>query len=223
MNLFLQWWWSYPDTKKMDELFFSSMSGDKKMLYIPVAMVWGYTYEECFGYISWIAKDLWISREIVMCTDMYTLPDDLSAEYCGIYIWWGNTFKLLEQMRVSGAIDKIVSFMNDWWVVCWGSAWAIIFGKDIDTSPDMNIVWMHDTKGIDILGWFSLVCHYTWKEDKEIYVYGKYHGNDVIALQEKSGIHVYEWWIMVIGDDKAYMFTKSWTKKEYLPGDSIEM
>jgi hypothetical protein len=42
----------------MDMLFFQSLNPSKKLLYIPTAMVGGYSYAECYEYISYIIQEL---------------------------------------------------------------------------------------------------------------------------------------------------------------------
>jgi len=207
MNLFLQWGWSYPDTKEMDKLFFEKLDPKKKLLYIPTAMLGWVTYEECFWYISNIVADLDVDIEIEMFPYLDELLDVDFSNYSGVYIWWGNTFNLLYEIRKNWIDAKILKFIKEGWLVCGWSAWAIIFWKDINSADDANIVWLKNIFWFDMLKWATLWCHYQDKQKKEIMKYVNYHKNSVIALSENSWLYVDETWIKCIWEDKVTVYT----------------
>jgi peptidase E len=208
MNLFLQWWGSYPDTKEMDKLFFLWLDTNKKLMYIPTAMIGWFTYEECFWYVSNIVRDLWLDIEIDMFPYLDKLSDVDFSSYSWIYIWWGNTFHLLNEIKLNWIDKKLFEFINNWWNVCWWSAWAIIFWKDINSASDANIVWMKDTVWFNMLSWATLWCHYRDDHKNEIMKYVYNHKNIVIALTEKAWLLVDENWIKCIWEDKITVYTK---------------
>lgn len=207
MTLLLQWWWSYPETELMDKEFFLNLDTSKKLLYIPTAMIWSFTYEECYSYISGIVSALWISLVIDSCPDLDKLHDISISEYAWVYIWWGNTFKLLYEIRKSWVDKKLINFLNEWWLICWGSAWAILFGNNINTSPDANITNIKNVEWLNLVRNYSIRCHYQPKEEKQIVEYVKYHQCPVIALTERSGIKIVEDKIMSIGIDDVIVFS----------------
>jgi dipeptidase E len=207
MVLFLQWWWSYSDTKIMDSGFFWSLDISKKLLYIPTAMIWSFTYEECYSYILNIIDDLGLSIEVEMISDLQELSDTDLSHYSWVYIWGGNTFRLLYEIKKTNLDIKILKYLKDGGVVCGWSAWAIIFWNNINTSPDANIVNIKNIEGLDLVKWYSVRCHYNPIEEKQILEYIKYHNVSVIALTEKSGIKIIDDKIVFIWDDSV-VFSK---------------
>lgn len=208
MTLYLQWWWSYPETKIMDELFFNSLDKSKKILYIPTAMVWGYSYEDCYNYISNIIKSLWLTITIESVPNLDKLINVDFSQYGGIYIWWGNTFKLLHEIKKNGIDKKITDFLRAWWSVCWGSAWAIIFWNDIDVSEDADIIGDKNTNWLNLVKWATLWCHYKVSQKNEIVEYISSHSGVVIALKEKAWLLIEKESIKSVWEDVVVVYIK---------------
>lgn len=217
MTLFLQGWWSYPKTEIMDRKFFLKLDKSRKLLYIPTAMVWWYTYDECYEYISNITKSLWVYIKIESYPYLDKLKEINIKEYSWVYIWWGNTFKLLHEIKKNWIDDKLINFLKEWWLVCWWSAWAIIFWKNINTSQDANIVSITDISGMNLVKWLSVRCHYREKQKEEIKEYVKYNNINIIALPETSGIEIendlisiiWDWEVVLYGYDSVKIY-KPW-------------
>ena len=221
MTLFLQWWWSYPETKIMDVEFFTSLNASKKLLYIPTAMVGWFSYEECHEYIANIIKSLWLSIELETHPYLKDLKDTDFNGYSWIYIWGWNTFKLLYEIKKYWIDWKIRDFLKNWWKVCWWSAGAIIFWENINTAPDANIVWLKDVKWLCMMKGTSIWCHYTGEEEEEIKEYILHHSTNVIALSETTWLLIENNKIKTIGKWKVVYYSSS-DKKTYDINQIIE-
>lgn len=221
MALFLQWWWSYPETKKMDYEFFTSLDISKPLLYMPTAMVGWFSYEECHQYIENIIKSLWLSIELATYPYLKDLEDVDFSKYCGIYIWWWNTFKLLYEMKKHRVDKKVIKFLEGGWKVCWWSAGAIIFWENINTAPDANIVWLNDVQWLQMTNGTSIWCHYNGEQEEEIKEYILNHKIDVIALYETTWLIIEDKKIKTIGEWKVVYYSCI-NKKIYDINQTIE-
>lgn len=214
MALFLQWWWSYPETEIMDRAFFTSLDPSKELLYIPTAMVGGFSYEECYEYVTGIIKALWLSIEVAMYPSLKDLEQSDFNQYGWIYIWWWNTFKLLSEMRNHWIDRKVIDFLQSGGNICGGSAWAIIFWENINTAPDANIVWLHNVQWFRMTRNTSIRCHYQEKKEQQIQEYISHHHVDVIALSETTGLIIQNNLIKTVGEWKVIYYSST-SKKIY--------
>ena len=150
--------------------------------------------------------------------DMVKSSDELMnknfTDYACIYIGGGNTYKLLNNLKVSGAFDKIKKYLFDEnGIVYGGSAGAIIFGKDLDScnTDDENEIGLVDNTGFDMLNGYSLLCHYTSRELERTELSKKYllelsKVKPVYAIPEEDTIFVNDGKIEFIGSRPYYEF-----------------
>ena len=116
----------------------------KPCLYIPLAMEQE-KYADCYEWIKGELKNIDIPY-----IEMVKSADELVAknlnDFSVIFIGGGNTFKLLSDLKISGAFEKIKEYLNGEGVVFGGSAGAIIFGKDLEACrlDDINEVHLKD-------------------------------------------------------------------------------
>ena len=206
-NLFLQGGGSYPKTAGMDKLFFAKIDKDRPLLYLPMAMVGYFTFDQCYEYFATLARNF-TNQEIIMWNKIKN--EDLQ-QFGGIYIGGGNTFKLLQDIQNAEFSASLENYLINGGTVCGGSAGAIIFGKEISTSRDANIVHLKDTNGLNMLNGRSLWCHYKKQDDEEILQYSKNYGIDVIALEDQCGLVIAEGMITPIGN--IYVFSKTGKEK----------
>ncbi len=183
----------------------------KPLLYIPLAMERA-QYPGCF---SWIQDEL---REVkVPSIEMVTSADEIVQKeldaYCAVFIGGGNTFKLLYELKKSGAFDKIERFIERDGIVFGGSAGAIIFGHSLESCAlaDRNDVGLEDIAGYDILNGISLLCHYTNQtEEKQrestAYLTELSKRMPIIALPEEDTLFVNGETVETIGTKQFYHF-----------------
>lgn len=206
MKYFLQGGGSFPNSKAMDDLFFQNIPSEKKMLYIPIAMTGQFTFDQCLSYIEKLAGNYGFNN-IKMCTFLESLGDN-DLEECGsIYIGGGNTFKLLNEIKKNNFDKQLIEFLKKGGVVCGGSAGAIIFGKEISTSADANIVKLQDTSGLNIVDGHSIWCHYNPIHDEEIKTYVDAFSTPVIALPENGGLYLEGGELKSMGQEEVYIFS----------------
>lgn len=153
----------------------------KPLLYIPLAME-RETYPGC---LEWITGEL---ECLGMKIEMVHSGEELAGldffRFGGIFIGGGNTYKLLYELKESGAFLKLGEYLKVGGSVFGGSAGAIILGKDIGTCKyaDENLVGLSDTEGLDVLSGISLLCHYG-NEDEEI---TQRHTDHLLALSRQG-------------------------------------
>lgn len=168
--------------KQLDE-YFANYVGDKKILYIPVAM-YKIPYDDCENWFRKTYAKYKISN-IDVCTDLKKAPN--LSEYKAIFIGGGNTFKLLKEIKESNFDYALINYLKSGGFVYGGSAGAIIFGKTIETAnhADKNLVDLKDLNGINLLNGYDIWCHYNEKLDKKDILKLK---ENTIILYEESGI-----------------------------------
>ena len=194
--------------KKLNEIIDHS----KPILYIPLALEKN-RYDGC---LKWIKEEL-KSVDVPFIDMVYSAEEILEKnlnEYCAIFIGGGNTFKLLSELKESGAFFSVKKFIDGNGIIFGGSAGATILGYDINSClyTDSNIVNIKDTKGFDCLNGKSLAAHYT-NENREktkratdyLTQYSRVAG-PVIAIPEEITIFVDGEKIEFIGNKKSYYF-----------------
>ena len=112
----------------------------KPCLYIPLAME-PEKYDSCYEWITGELKNVNIPS-VEMVRSATELAAKRLMDYSMIYIGGGNTFKLLFDLKSSGAFHKIKEYLEQGGVVFGGSAGAIIFGEDLEACQidDANAV-----------------------------------------------------------------------------------
>ena len=210
--------------KKLNEI----IDHNKPILYIPLAMDENKNpYDGCY---EWIQKEL--SKVDFTYIDMARTFEELASkkleDYTALYIGGGNTYKLLYGLKQSKAFELIKTYIENNGIVIGGSAGAVIFGKDINTSMDSNDVNLTDTKGFDVLSGISILPHYINKkkelsdEENQIRINKitnkaiefSLSNGDIYAIPEEDAIYINGGNIEVIGTRKYYYFKKG-IREEY--------
>lgn len=188
------------------------IDNNKKILYIPFAWP-DSTYNGCLEFMTSELSDV-----DKLGIDMVRTPEELMnknfTDYACLYIGGGNTYKLLNDLKVSGAFDKIKKYLTDEnGIVYGGSAGAIIFGKDLDScnTDDDNGVGLIDNTGFNMIKGYSLLCHYTSREEDRTELSRQYLLNlsklkPIYAIPEEDTIFVDNGNIEVIGTRPYYEF-----------------
>lgn len=183
----------------------------KPCLYIPLAM----EQEQYAGCYEWIKDEL--KNVDIPYIEMVKSANELATknmnDFGMIFIGGGNTFKLLSDLKISGAFEKIREYLNSEGVIFGGSAGAIIFGKDLEACKldDINEVDLKEIDGFDILHGISILCHYTNQtvekdEKSKQYLLKVSKHRKVVALPEEVTLFVNGEDIEVIGNRPYYFF-----------------
>lgn len=193
--------------KKLNEV----IDNTKPILYIPLAME-SNLYDSCYEWINKELTDVEVPYiEMVRSAEEIVFKD--LNNYSTLFIGGGNTFKLLYELKNSGAFTKIQDYLNNDGVIFGGSAGAIIFGSNLKSCmlDDSNDIGLEDVSGFDILNNISLLCHYTnrtLEKDKqsEEYLLNISAGTKIIALPEEDTIFFDNGKFDVIGTKPYYIF-----------------
>ena len=185
----------------------------KKILYIPLA----WPDPTCRGCLEFMTGELAdvekAGIEMIRSTEELMSRD--FPDYAALYIGGGNTYKLLRDLKESGAFGKIRKYLTEEdGIVYGGSAGAIIFGKDLDScnTDDENEVGLADHTGFNMIGGYSLLCHYTSRNRERTELSRKYllelsKTKPVYAIPEEDTIYVEDGRMEFIGDRPYYEFT----------------
>ena len=191
----------------------------KPLLYIPLAME-REMYPSCLEWIKGELRDVDITG-IEMVTSAQEIADKDLSQYCAIFIGGGNTFKLLYELKISGAFEKIKTYIENDGVIFGGSAGAIIFGESLESCilDDTNEVGLKDIRGFDVLNGISLLCHYTNRtEEKDNeskqYLLELSKQRKVIAFPEDDTLFINGDVVELIGERPYYMFESGVMKEQ---------
>ncbi len=191
------------DSFFLDKKFINALI-KRKILYIPIALERDKIgFEACYDWIiNTLSQHSSNFIDITMLLDLYDKNLEIK-DYGGIYIGGGNTYKLLQYIYDSH-FDKIIrNFLNNGGIIYGGSAGAIIFGKNIATIQEENNGNYKYNNGLSLLGDYSILCHYTGKEDENIIKFIKQYNSPVIALSENSGLIIDNTVTEVVGNGVA--------------------
>lgn len=193
--------------KKFNEV----INHNKPLLYIPLAMQ-SKRYDSCYKWITEELKNIDVPR-----IDMVRSADELVSknltDYSALFIGGGNTYKLLKDLKDSGAFEKISKYLESDGIIFGGSAGAIIFGECIDTCKyaDKNYVCLKNQIGFNAFNCFSILCHFTNQDKEKTETNKKYlqelsHEEKIIALPEEDTIYCDDGKFDVIGNRPYYIF-----------------
>ena len=190
----------------------------RKILYLPFAWP-DPSYRGCLEFMTAELSDV-EKTGIDMVTTLEELMSMDFNDYACLYIGGGNTYKLLNDLKISGAFDKIRKYLiEENGIVYGGSAGAIIFGRDLDScnTDDDNEVGLVDHTGFNMINGYSLLCHYTSREPARTELSRNYllelsKVKPVYAIPEEDTIYVENDRITFIGSRPYYEFING---KEY--------
>jgi len=214
------------DTLKIDKLFSEMLDKTKPLLYIPIAIdSIKHPYPEC---LTWLKNtfDKFGIKNYKLCSEenLVEISQEKPEKFSGIYIGGGNTFYLMKKLKETGLWVFLKEAIKKDIPIYGGSAGAIIFSKDIKTSLnfDKNWVELTDFSGMNLIRDYSLWCHFNLdKEQKIKKIIKEQKITHSIALTEKNALLLSKNTIQVIGNEPAYIFDASGTKKEALLGLNI--
>lgn len=189
-------------------MFSNLVNKEMPVLYIPLAMEIK-KYDSCYEWFKEEMQQVNITN-LEMVTTSIELSQKNFNDYSAIFIGGGNTYKLLHELKMNNNIDKINKYLRNGGTVFGGSAGAIIFGKDINgcALDDSNDVKINDTRGLNFLEDYSLLCHLNTKNLNKNLEYLKEYSleNKLIYLSEDNVIYVTENKFNIFGDSNYIMF-----------------
>lgn len=213
MHLFLNGGGAGADTAAALAAFSRVIDPGKPILYLPLAMQPD-RYPDC---LLWATGELGRvpSAGIEMAESGKALLSRRLSDCAALFIGGGNTFRLLGELRESGALDKIAAYLDGGGVIFGGSAGAILFGKDIAScaADDKNERGLADTAGLDRLGGMDLLCHYGSRAPERdaasreyLLRYSAETGRRVLALPERDTLYLHDGQATLIGDRPCSLF-----------------
>lgn len=155
--------------------------------YIPIALE-HQKYGDAFEWFNLVFLNR--IKKTQMWEDLNNLSLEDMRKFGAIYIGGGNTIKLLQHIRSTGFDLRLKSYIAEGGIVYGGSAGAIILGKDVRTASETQITPLDDSRGLDVLGGYSVMCHYIPSEAsrKTIMELSSLIHSPIICIPEKSGV-----------------------------------
>lgn len=142
-----------------------------------------------------------------MITDFSEISKIKLNDFAAIYIGGGNTYSLLQEIK-NHNFDKLLKrHLLSGGCIYGGSAGAIILGKSIVTSTDINKTDLKDFRGINLLKGYSVWPHYKESDFEKIKKIAL--TNKVIAIPETVGIHIKDNSTQIYGQGKVAIFSKN--------------
>jgi dipeptidase E len=216
MTIFLSGGGSGEKSKNLDLAFINSIKTSKPILYIPLAR--NSPYDSCLMWIKTNFRQFNFNNFKMIDNPKMLININLS-EYSGIYLGGGNTYKLLKELQKSKFISKLKKYIKGGGLVYGGSAGAIILGKDVGTTNSKNEYEVVNCRGLDLIGKFSVYCHYKNEDDQRILNYIKSTKNKVLALPEDAGAILDNSKMRIIGPGNLVLFDK--LCKKVIPVNSV--
>lgn len=223
-SIFISGGWDSETSRIFDQWYIETLQWWKNILYIPRAFH-SDRYPSCQERINNIfPKENWYNVTIIHEKDII-INNILFDQYDGLYIWWGNTYRLLYLIKETWFYKIIEECMKLNKPIYWGSAWAIILWKEINTAPDINIMKLNlnETWWYNYFNNHSIFCHYNNKDDREIEEYIKHYQIPVIALPEWTWIYKHNNIYKVRWINSATLFTIWWSKHNINIWEEIDL
>lgn len=190
--------------------FSKKIDKSKPILYVPLAMNEN-KYNNCFNWFKEEIKYMNVKRFDMVSSSQELSEKDFSL-YSAIFIGGGNTYKLLNELKKNSNYEKIIEYLKNDGTIFGSSAGAIVFGKDINCCKldDKNYLNLQDTKGLNFLNNYSILCHLKNKNLRRNKDYLKEYSqkNKVIYLREDNCLVIENKKISIIGN-KKYMVLKN--------------
>jgi dipeptidase E len=209
------------DSRLMDEIF-AGWVGKGRLLFLPTALVHPSNIEAGYRWIKRALAPLGLTDIDAWTNLSGKTALDLDA-YDAVYIGGGNTFYLLQQIRLHHLDEALEQFILAGKPVYGGSAGAIILGYDISSCAhiDENIIGLTDFSGLDLALGNTIWCHYTPEDAERIQSYVRRGGIPSIALSEKSGVYRLGEYLYAAGFEPVIRYSLQGSAI-FHPGEQIE-
>lgn len=196
------------ESKKIDERLVDRLKlvGPNSLAYIPIAMN-SRSYAECLAWFESIFANK--VENIDMWDDLTSITLDYMRQFGAIYIGGGDTVRLMSHIMQSGFRDMLTAYVREGGAIYGGSAGAIVLGKSILTAPEVRAASLIETSGLNLLGEFSVYCHYkpSTQTKSEIHHLVRLTQSSILAIPEASGVISSGEHFEVVGQDECELFT----------------
>ncbi len=208
----------------LDKFFFKTFPKNGNFLYIPVALRGNKLYPTAH---LWMKKVLELHNrndvQFEVADDLAKYKQEDLKKFDAIYIGGGNTWNLMQELRDSGFSQEFVSYVKNGGVVYGGSAGAIVLGKNTDTHDDENKINLKNTTGFNLLGGYSVACHYTNEHSKRFRDWVMSHKSPIVCLPEEAGLILGNDSVLCVGIKPCVIYLAGGVKKEIQPGTYFEI
>ena len=210
-------------SRAVDELFLSALP-HKRVAYLPIALdSKKHPYDDCLRWLSGafeaigpVSITLWPSLTGKTLADL--------EPFDALYVGGENTYALRQALREANFDQVIQEFIQRGKTVYGGSAGAIVLGNSITPASvgieaDINTVGLANLSGLQLLGRWSVHCHYHSVDDDELIRLSE--RGPIMAIPEHAGVHMHAGTFFVIGSSIAVFVTG--TKSFHKPGTQISI
>ena len=164
--------------------------------------------------------------------DIMTTPEEIEdldlSQYSLIYLEGGNTFDLLQTIRSSPLMTELVRYYKEGGALFGDSAGAIVLGANADTAffgdeSDENYTSLQQFGGLNLLGSWSIHCHYKTADDDQCQDFVYSSGTQIVAIPEDSTLMIEkDGTSTVFGTLPIVVFSFA-GKSRYLPGQQFNL
>jgi len=206
----------------LDKFFFETFPKNGSFLYIPIALRGNKLYPTVH---LWMRKVLELHNrndvrfEVADNLAKYQLED--LKKINAIYIGGGNTWNLMQELRDSDFSQELVSYIKNGGVIYGGSAGAIVLGKNIDTHDDENKINLKNTSGFNLLGDYSVACHYTNEQASRFKEWAISNESPIVCLSEETGLIFGNNYVLCVGTKPCVIYLTNGVKREIEPDTSF--
>ena len=219
-SLFLSGGGGAEDSLLLDSAFASAV-GSGPLWYWPVAMdPTGVDYTACLDWVTGVFAPLGVD-EIHMWDGADGEPAPRLAEFRGVYIGGGNTFRLLAVLRRHGLPPALQRFVENGGAVYGGSAGAAVLGADITTVAHLDVDSCHttDPRGLDLLAGHGVFVHHRLQDAPRAQDWARRNGRPVVALDERAGAVLTDGRLTAVGFEPVYLIENQ--VRSLQPGESV--
>lgn len=206
-ELFLAGGGGKEDSKAIDDYLVRRLneSGLSAIAYIPLAMT-SRPYSDCLKWFRSVFEDR--VKYIQMWDKLASISIEDMRQFGAVYIGGGNTVTLWRKIQEADFGKQLQEYIRKGGIVYGGSAGAIILGKDIRTAPEVRKTQLVNYDGLNMLGGYSVVCHYDQLERNGVKELVKITNSPIIAIPEDSGVIRTGEELLIVGGSSVDIFTK---------------
>lgn len=208
MRIFISGGGGEVDSKRLDNLFISTLSKSKitEIIYIPIASEED-KYQGCVDWFTGIFGER--VGSIIPWLSLEGKTFDGLEKTAAVYVGGGNTLRLLSHIYQTKNHRSLINFIKNGGIYYGGSAGAIILGKSIKTAQEARFDNNQETIGLNILNGYSVACHC----DKANVADNDYYADlsiktdsPIIALTEKGGIYVKTGSFVTVDNKQSWVY-----------------